>query len=53
MVIDFPLMISFARFQKSVALLWLFPFMEILNAAYTVFIGIVGNSWKYEWKGRR
>ena len=53
MIIDFPLMLSFARFQKSVALLWLFPFMEILNAVYTVFIGIVGNSWKYEWKGRR
>jgi cellulose synthase/poly-beta-1,6-N-acetylglucosamine synthase-like glycosyltransferase len=53
MVIDFPLMLSFARFQKSGALLWLFPFMEILNAVYTVFIGIVGNIWKYEWKGRR
>jgi cellulose synthase/poly-beta-1,6-N-acetylglucosamine synthase-like glycosyltransferase len=53
MIIDFPLMLSFARFQKSGALLWLFPFMEILNAVYTVFIGIVGNIWKYEWKGRR
>lgn len=53
LVIDFPLMFSFARFQKSSALLWLFPFMEILNAIYTVYIGIVGNIWKYEWKGRR
>ena len=53
MIIDFPLMLSFARFQKSGALLWLFPFMEIVNAVYTIFIGIVGNIWKYEWKGRR
>lgn len=53
MVIDFPLMIGFARFQKSGALLWLFPFMEIANAFYTVFIGIAGNIWTYEWKGRK
>jgi cellulose synthase/poly-beta-1,6-N-acetylglucosamine synthase-like glycosyltransferase len=53
MIIDFPLMLSFARFQKSGALLWLFPFMELLNAVYTVFIGIIGNIGKYEWKGRR
>ena len=53
LVIDFPLMISFARFQKSGTLLWLFPFMEIANAFYTVFIGIAGNIWMYEWKGRK
>jgi cellulose synthase/poly-beta-1,6-N-acetylglucosamine synthase-like glycosyltransferase len=53
MIIDFPLMLSFARFQKSGALLWMFPFMELLNAVYTVFIGIIGNIGKYEWKGRR
>jgi cellulose synthase/poly-beta-1,6-N-acetylglucosamine synthase-like glycosyltransferase len=51
--IDFPLMFSFNRFQRSGFLLMvLFPFMELLNAVYTVFIGITGNFAKYEWKGR-
>lgn len=52
MVIDFPLMISYSRFQKSKKALWLFPIMELLNAVYTLLIGIAGNAGKYEWKGR-
>jgi len=51
--VDFPLMSGFSRFQRSVSLLWLFPFMELLNAFYTLVIGIAGNIGKYEWKGRR
>jgi cellulose synthase/poly-beta-1,6-N-acetylglucosamine synthase-like glycosyltransferase len=51
--IDFPLMFSFSRFQRSgFLLMMLFPVMELLNAVYTVFIGILGNFAKYEWKGR-
>lgn len=51
--IDFPLMFSFNRFQRSGFLLMvIFPVMELLNAVYTVFIGITGNFAKYEWKGR-
>lgn len=53
MLIDFPLMTSYSRFQKSNTLLWLFPIMELLNAVYTVMIGIAGNVGKYEWKGRK
>jgi len=53
LLVDIPLMLSFARFQRSVKLLLLFPFMELLNAAYTVVIGIAGNFGKYEWKGRK
>jgi cellulose synthase/poly-beta-1,6-N-acetylglucosamine synthase-like glycosyltransferase len=52
-IVDFPLMFSFNKFQKSGKLLFLFPFSEFLNAVYTLFIGIAGNVWKYEWKGRQ
>ncbi len=52
-LIDLPLMFGYNRFQRSTSLLWLFPFMEILNAVYTLLIGIAGNFGKYEWKGRR
>jgi len=53
LAVDFPLMQSYSRFQRSGKLLWLFPIMELLNAVYTLFIGIVGNIGKYEWKGRK
>jgi hypothetical protein len=53
MVVDFQLMISFSRFQKSRLLMALFPLMELLNAFYTLLIGIAGNIGKYEWKGRQ
>jgi cellulose synthase/poly-beta-1,6-N-acetylglucosamine synthase-like glycosyltransferase len=52
-LVDLPLMTSYSRFQKSYTLLWLFPIMELLNAVYTLLIGIAGNVGKYEWKGRR
>lgn len=52
MIVDLTLMISFSHFQKSKSLLWLFPAMELLNAVYTLLIGIAGNIGKYEWKGR-
>lgn len=53
LLIDFPLMFSFSRFQRSHSILWLFPLMELLNAMYTLIIGIAGNTGKYEWKGRK
>lgn len=53
MIVDFPLMISFARFQRSTSLIWLFPLVEIVNLFYTLFIGIAGNIGSYNWKGRR
>ena len=31
----------------------LFPLMELLNAVYTLLIGIAGNIGTYEWKGRQ
>jgi cellulose synthase/poly-beta-1,6-N-acetylglucosamine synthase-like glycosyltransferase len=53
MLIDLPLMISYSRFQRNNSNLWLFPLMELMNAIYTLLIGIAGNIGKYEWKGRR
>lgn len=53
MIIDIPLMYSYNRFQQSLSLLWFFPFVELLNAIYTLIIGIAGNIGKYEWKGRK
>lgn len=52
LIIDLPLMISYNRFQRSRSLLILFPLMELLNAVYTLLIGIAGNIGKYNWKGR-
>ncbi len=53
LIIDLPLVISYNRFQKTSALIWLFPLMELLNALYTLIIGIAGNTGRYEWKGRK
>ena len=53
LIIDFPIMISFSRFQRKMRLLWLFPVLELINSVYTFFIGIAGNMNKYEWKGRK
>lgn len=53
MLIDLPLMLSFSRFQRSVSLIGFFPLMELINAVYTLLIGLAGNIGKYEWKGRQ
>jgi len=53
LLIDFPVILSFSRFQRSMSLLWLLPLMELLNAVYTLIIGIAGNIGKYDWKGRK
>jgi cellulose synthase/poly-beta-1,6-N-acetylglucosamine synthase-like glycosyltransferase len=53
MIVDLPLMLGYSRFQRSVILVWLFPFMELLNAVYTLFIGIAGNFGTYKWKERK
>jgi cellulose synthase/poly-beta-1,6-N-acetylglucosamine synthase-like glycosyltransferase len=52
-IIDFPLMQSFARFQRTTAMMWLFPLLLLVNAVYTSFIAVAGNFGRYEWKGRR
>jgi cellulose synthase/poly-beta-1,6-N-acetylglucosamine synthase-like glycosyltransferase len=53
LLVDMPLIYSFSRFQRNLKLIWLFPLTEVLNAVYTLVIGIAGNIVKYEWKGRK
>jgi len=53
LIVDFPLMIGFARFQRSTSLIWLLPLVEIVNSFYTLLIGISGNISGYKWKGRK
>lgn len=52
-VIDFILLFSYNRFQKTTQILWWLPFAEIANATYTFLIGILGNWLNYDWKGRK
>jgi len=53
MAIDFPVLVGVASFTGAGKTIVLIPFMEILNALYTAFIGIAGIFIPYEWKGRR
>jgi len=39
-------------FFKRKALLWWLPILNAFHIIYIVYIGIVGNSGKYNWKGR-
>ncbi len=40
------------RFAKRSALLWSMPLLSMLHIVYMVYIGIAGNTGKYDWKGR-
>ena len=53
LVIDFPVLAGVASFSGVGKTILLLPFMEILNAFYTAFIGIAGLFIPYEWKGRK
>lgn len=53
LVIDFPVLAGVTSFSDIGKTVLLLPFIEILNAFYTAFIGIAGVFVHYEWKGRR
>src|SRR5690606_19584619 len=40
------------KFARRVSLLWCLPTLSLLHIIYLVYIGIAGNTGKYEWKGR-
>lgn len=40
------------RFARRPHLLWNIPLLSILHMVYLVYIGIAGNTGKYQWKGR-
>lgn len=52
-VIEFPFVYSVARFYGEEKLLRSFFFLQPLHIFYTVFVGLVSQFGKYEWKGRR
>lgn len=52
-LIDFPLLLSYNRFQGSSSRMLYFPLLELLNVPYTTLIGMLGLLLPYSWKGRR
>lgn len=45
-------LIPVCKFAGRLGLLWYQPFLTLIHVFYLVYIGIAGNSGKYNWKGR-
>ena len=52
MLIELIFLVQMTNFFKRRALLWWLPALNILHVIYFIYIGIAGNSGKYNWKGR-
>ncbi|WP_343535031.1 glycosyltransferase [Pedobacter sp.] len=52
MLIELIFLAQMTNFFKRRALLWWLPALNILHVIYFIYIGIAGNSGKYNWKGR-
>ncbi|TDQ06668.1 glycosyltransferase family 2 protein [Pedobacter metabolipauper] len=52
MFFEFLFLYDVTKFAKRQSLLVLFPAVSLLHIVYIVYIGIAGNSGKYNWKGR-
>ena len=52
-LIEFPFVSSVARFYREEKLLKSFFVLQPLHIFYTVFVGLLSQFGKYEWKGRR
>jgi cellulose synthase/poly-beta-1,6-N-acetylglucosamine synthase-like glycosyltransferase len=52
-IIEFPFVYMVSKFYKEQRLLKYFPLFQPLHIFYTVFIGILSQFGKYEWKGRQ
>jgi cellulose synthase/poly-beta-1,6-N-acetylglucosamine synthase-like glycosyltransferase len=52
-VIEFPFVASIARFFRVRGLLKDLFLLQPIHLAYTVFVGLISQFGKYEWKGRR
>jgi cellulose synthase/poly-beta-1,6-N-acetylglucosamine synthase-like glycosyltransferase len=52
MIIEMMFLISVTRFAKRMELLILIPALNLMHIVYIIFIGVAGNSGKYNWKGR-
>ncbi len=52
-IIEWPFVYSVAKFYNEQKLMRYFFFMQPLHIFYTVFVGLLSQFGKYEWKGRR
>ena len=52
-VIEWPFVSSVAAFFGEQKLMRYFFFVQPLHVFYTVFVGLLSQAGKYEWKGRR
>ena len=52
LLVEFVFLSSMMGFFKRKALLWWLPILNVLHIIYFIYIGIAGNSGKYNWKGR-
>ena len=52
LLVEFVFLNNMMSFFKRKALLWWLPLLNALHIIYIVYIGIAGNSGKYNWKGR-
>jgi hypothetical protein len=46
------ILIPLCSFANRSKLLWYVPILTVLHMFYIMYIGIAGNSGKYNWKGR-
>lgn len=53
MLVEFVFMIPITRFAGRSSLLVYIPLLSILHTVYMVYIGLAGNTGKYDWKGRK
>lgn len=51
-LVEIAFLVPMCQFAKREKLLWYHPFLTIVHILYFVCIGILGNSGKYNWKGR-
>jgi cellulose synthase/poly-beta-1,6-N-acetylglucosamine synthase-like glycosyltransferase len=49
---EISLLIPVCRFANRSKLLWYVPILTVVHMFYLMYIGIAGNSGKYNWKGR-
>lgn len=52
-IVEFVFMIPIVEFANRKSLLFFIPFLSIIHTVYIVYIGIAGNTGKYDWKGRK
>ena len=52
LLVEFIFLNNMMGFFKRKALLWWLPILNVLHVIYFIYIGIAGNSGKYNWKGR-